>query len=375
MTVPATLRPARLAHIHLGEAGGAERFFVRLSAALAERGVEQIAFLRPDRTWRGDIHPAVAVREVRFSRSVLKRPVIHALMRRRIDRFGAGAVLAWMQTAARWLPPPRPDRPTFVRLGDFPDGFRAFFNAGAIIGNTPEVVRRSIAGGWPEPRTHLLTNFVPPIAAAPQPRAAFDTPADAFLVLALGRFVPRKRFGLLLEAAARVPGCHLWLLGEGPERAAVAARAAGLGVADRVRFLGWQADPSGFLVAADAICCPSVEEPLGNVVLEGWAARRPVVATASEGPSWLIEDGVSGLLVPLDDPDALAAALRRLSADRKLRARLADGGAAKLEADHGEEAICRRYMALLFGDGAVACRASAAPQAAAASFIRSAAKA
>ncbi len=342
-------RPARLAHIHLGEAGGAERFFVRLTAALAERGVEQIAFIRKGRLWREDIHPAVAVHETTFSRGVLKRPFIHAGIRARIDRFGAGAALAWMSTAARWLPPPRPDRPTFVRLGDFPDGFRAFFNAGAIIANTPEIVRRCVADGWPADRAHVITNFVVPYDDPPVPRAAHGTPEDAFLVVALGRFVARKRFPLLVEAVARAPGVHLWLLGDGPERGEIEAILAREGLADRVRLLGWQVDPSGFVRAADALACPSAEEPLGNVVLEGWAAARPVVATASEGPSWLMADGGSGLIVPRDDVDALADALARLRDDAALRARLAAAGRARLLAAHGEDAIAERYMDLLFG--------------------------
>ncbi len=72
------------------------------------------------------------------------------------------------------------------------------------------------------------------------------------------------------------------------------------------------------LANADFLVCPSLHEPLGNVVIEAWSAGVPVVATASDGPAGLIEDGVSGLLVPLPGqpgggPRALAAAIERLA--------------------------------------------------------------
>ena len=75
------------------------------------------------------------------------------------------------------------------------------------------------------------------------------------------------------------------------------------------------------LRSADLLVCPSIHEPLGNVVIEAWSAGLPVVATASDGPAGLIEDGVNGLLVPLPDrpgggPPALARAIERLCADR-----------------------------------------------------------
>ena len=85
--------------------------------------------------------------------------------------------------------------------------------------------------------------------------------------------------------------------------------AARLGIADRVRFLGWREDVPRLLARADLLVCPSLHEPLGNVVIEAWSAGLPVVATASDGPAGLIEDGVSGILVPL--PDSPAAAHRR----------------------------------------------------------------
>lgn len=120
-----------------------------------------------------------------------------------------------------------------------------------------------------------------------------------------------------------------------------------LGVADRVHFLGWQRDPSPFLKAADILLCPTDEEPLGNIVLEGWNAGLPVVATASPGPSWLIDDGVNGLLSPCGDAEALTGSLFRVLENRDLKQALVQGGSAKLTEHYSEDGVVTAYDRLL----------------------------
>jgi glycosyltransferase involved in cell wall biosynthesis len=107
---------------------------------------------------------------------------------------------------------------------------------------------------------------------------------------------------------------------------------------------------SALMAAADFLVCPSRHEPLGNVVIEGWAAGLPVVATASDGPAGLIEEGSDGLLVPLTGEaggaaEALADAMQRLAGDAGLRARLAEGGRAAYEASFTEAVVVGRYRA------------------------------
>ena len=122
--------------------------------------------------------------------------------------------------------------------------------------------------------------------------------------------------------------------------------AARLGVADRVRFLGWRNDRGALLRAADICVLPSRWEPFGTVMLEAWAAGTPLVAAASQGPSALIEDGGNGLLVPVDDAAALAAAIRRLMAEPALKAHLIDRGRADYQQGFTREAVTERMLAL-----------------------------
>ena len=105
-------------------------------------------------------------------------------------------------------------------------------------------------------------------------------------------------------------------------------------VTDRVHLLGWRTDTASLLAACDVLVCPSRHEPLGNVVLEAFSASRPVVAATSAGPAELIEHDRNGLLVPPEDPRALADATRRLIETPDLAARLAFNGRLDYERLH-----------------------------------------
>jgi glycosyltransferase involved in cell wall biosynthesis len=156
-----------------------------------------------------------------------------------------------------------------------------------------------------------------------------------------------KAFDILLRAIAHLPSVHLWLAGEGPEKTGLLALASKLGVANRVRFLGWRKDAGALLEAADCLVCPSRVEPLGNVILEGWAHRRPVVAAASAGPAGLIDNGRTGLLTPVDDVDALTTAIRRVIDDAALAKSLGENGHAVYNAKFSKQAVLGRYVDFL----------------------------
>ena len=114
-----------------------------------------------------------------------------------------------------------------------------------------------------------------------------------------------------------------------------------------MRFLGWRQDVGALLAAADMLVCSSRREPLGNTIIEAWAARKPVVACAASGPAELIEHGETGLLVPVDDVGALAEAMRGLVQDKARARALAEAGHAVFEAQFSEPRVVARYRDFL----------------------------
>ena len=138
----------------------------------------------------------------------------------------------------------------------------------------------------------------------------------------------------LLDAFAVVaavrPEVRLLLIGDGPRRAALAARADAAGIRDRVTFLGARTDVEEILRGVDVVCLASFTiENFPYAILEAMAAARPVVCTAVGGLPELVEDGVTGLLVPARAPAALAGRLLELVDDPQLRARMGAAGRAR----------------------------------------------
>ncbi|HSE76839.1 MAG TPA: glycosyltransferase [Alphaproteobacteria bacterium] len=330
-----------------GRHGGAETFFIRLAIALQRAGLTQRVAIRRD-----DIRAVrladggVEVRQFAFGGALdLITPLRLA---RAIGEFRPTIVLSWMSRATDKIPSKRLCGVPFVhvaRLGGYYD-LKYYRRCDHLIGITREIVEYTRKGGWPPERTHYMPNFAEVPIMAPVSRAEFGTPADAPLALALGRLHRNKAFDVLLRALSLTPGLHLWIAGEGPERGALEAMIRDLALADRVRLLGWRDDVAALLPASDFVVFPSRHEPFGTVTLESWAAGRALVAAATYGPAAVIEDGVNGLLVPVDDHQALAAAMTRLSRDVDLRQRLAAGGRKAYEAEFTEAAVVRNYMRL-----------------------------
>ena len=154
----------------------------------------------------------------------------------------------------------------------------------------------------------------------------------------MARLVPQKGLDLLIRAVAALPGSvrqgwQLTLVGDGPERAALEQLAASEGLGDGVVFAGFRSDPVTFMRRAAIYALPSRFEGMPNALLEAMATGLPsVVSDASPGPLEMVEDGVHGLVIPTEDHQALAAALRTLIEDPALRARLGQASCAKLRA-------------------------------------------
>ena len=183
----------------------------------------------------------------------------------------------------------------------------------------------------------VIRNFVncdvyvrdPAKVAAMRPRftapASGDKPAEKLLVH-LSNFRPVKRILDVVEVFARVAAAvpaRLMMIGDGPDRSAAEHLAVRLGVAGRIHFLGKQDNVNELLPLADLMLMPSEMESFGLAALEAMACGVPSIATRVGGVPELIDDGVNGLLFPVGDTEAMAAAAIALLGDEARLAAMA----------------------------------------------------
>ncbi|HZS34435.1 MAG TPA: glycosyltransferase family 4 protein [Methylomirabilota bacterium] len=164
-------------------------------------------------------------------------------------------------------------------------------------------------------------------------------------LLFVGRLVPDKGLPILIDALARLrarrPAARLTIVGDGRERASVERRARATGVAEHVALVGYQTPPQvrDWLQTADVFVLPSLAEGVPVSLMEAMASGVPVVATRVGGVGELVEDGVSGFVVPAAAPGALAGRIEALLDDPGLRNRFGRAGRATVvrEFDLGTE--------------------------------------
>jgi glycosyltransferase involved in cell wall biosynthesis len=180
-------------------------------------------------------------------------------------------------------------------------------------------------------------------------------------VLFVGRLDAVKGVPLLLEAFAsarsRHPDARLTVVGDGPARAALEAQALALGIAGATTFTGYkaQAEVAALLEEADMLVLPSFAEGLPVVLMEAMASRIPVIASGVAGVPELVQDGISGFVVPAGDVETLTARLEKLLADPDLCRRMGEAGRAKVEEEFDVEREAA-WLAQILRDGGVGLR-------------------
>ena len=212
---------------------------------------------------------------------------------------------------------------------------------GSIVAVSHELRDYMIDARFPSRRIAVVHNGVQPMAMpsiADRRRARQQLRLDerAFVVATVARLDPVKDLMTLLEAFAavrlRVPLAHLLVVGDGPERARLEARAAQPDLAGSVHMTGYRQDVRALLPAADVYTSSSISEGVSITILEAMAAGIPVVATAVGGtPEVLPDESAGGILVPCRNPERLASAIVSLALDQRRRAALAEAGRRRLE--------------------------------------------
>ncbi|MCU7815865.1 MAG: glycosyltransferase [Candidatus Thiodiazotropha sp. (ex Rostrolucina anterorostrata)] len=334
--------------------GGAERWFQRFSLALAEIGHPTEIGVRRDHELDGDHWSDLNCHALPM-RTVWD-PLSRLEVSRLVKRLQPDIVQTYMGRATRLTHLTHADGAIHVaRLGGYYklDGYR---HAHAWIGNTKSICDYLLQAGFPKERVFHLYNFTELPEPGPVPadlKAQLGIPDDAWVLMTPGRFVPFKGHRFLLDALARLPaslaGRPVWqvILGDGPLKDALHEQAKRSGVENRIVWTGWQLDPDSYYRLADLIVFPSTyAEPFGNVIIEAWGYKKPLVTSASMGAIEVVKDGEDGLLFECENSQALAMAIERALREDELREAMALSGYKRASLEFGREPIMQAYIEL-----------------------------
>jgi len=334
----------KVAQVLAGAAqGGAENFYVRLMQGLKRSGkIDQKGFLRSHQHRLDAISAAgIPAQGFRFGNS------FHFMDHRRyllaLQKYQPDIVMTWMNRASISTPSGR--YKLVCRLGHYYD-LKYYRHADFWIGISKGICDHLIRGGMPAEKVFHIPNFADEAAVNSLPRDSFDTPVDRPLILAAGRLHVNKGFDILLQALKSIPDAILWLAGSGPEETALKQLCSDLGLTDRVRFLGWRNDVTALMKSADLFVCPSRHEGLGSIVMESWAHGCPIVATDSQGPGELIDDGLTGLLTPVDEVEPLVIAISSLLGSSSQRDSLRKNGEELYWQKYSRDVVVKQYEEL-----------------------------
>jgi glycosyltransferase involved in cell wall biosynthesis len=322
--------------------GGAELYSTDVMLSLHEAGIDQCVAMRPaaprfNELERNGLRMAPEVfGGLRFWQGLN--------MKRLIRREQPDIIHCWMRRAASLVPAAAAKRAALVGwFGDY-EALKHFSHCTYLAGCTTDLVRYMREHGVTAAHAMYIPTF-PSVDDAPAlDRARLNTPAGAKLLLTLSRLHPTKGLDTLITALKSLPDCYLWIAGDGPMRNALENLAETAGVASRVRFLGWRTDRGALLRAADICLLPSSYEPFGTVILDAWSTRTAFIACDSAGPRLHIRNAENGMLVPANDPPALAAAINAVNADPGLRARIVEAGYAEYLARFTRETVTRQWI-------------------------------
>jgi glycosyltransferase involved in cell wall biosynthesis len=243
----------------------------------------------------------------------------------------------------------------------------AFRMASAVLANSPQVARSvEETEGVPSNRVWVVSNFVDDSAYQPlsdaersDTRAAWGLPGDALVVGCVARLVPVKDHGTLIRAFATLrsndPRLRLVLVGDGESRPQLESLASALGVTESTIFTGELRGGGNHHRMFDISVLCSLSEGFPNSLVEAMAAGVPIVATSVGGNIDAVIEGMNGLLVPVQSPEALAAALGNLIADPVRRVAMGEAGRERARTQYGAteavKSLETMYERLLEGAG------------------------
>ena len=329
-------------------AGGAETFALRLLAAQQQDSRTDVVAVVREGSWLSAELKAVGIKffEAPFRKWFDRKTP--RIIEKIVTEHDIDVVQGWANRGSNAIP--ALTVPVIGRMGGYYK-LKHYKTCDVVAGNTPKIRDYLCAEGLPENAAFYLPNFtnLPQKVSAQDIRALkqeYGLSKEAKIALIAGRLHQVKGVDTAIKALALCPDekIYLLVLGQGPEEENLRKLAIEKGVENRVIFAGWHSEIDVFAAMADVWLAPSRYEPLGNIVLDAWAHKVPVIASKSDGPMMLITPDENGVLVEREDYACIAAEMARVLSNKAFADKMVLAGHRTLLEKFSKQSVLDVYL-------------------------------
>lgn len=323
--------------------GGAENFFERFSKSLNKDKGFSLKILIKNNKKRSELllSSGLDIEQTFFKGrfDFFTKKKLNKIVR----SFEPDIILTWMNRASSSLSNQRHKNEIKIgRLGGYYK-LKNYLNCDYLIANTPDIKNYIIANGWEPEKVIYIPNFVEKNNKSKASRDLLGIPSGANLIIGVGRFHPNKDFMTIINALEHLPKFYLMLVGNGVLKKEYISQAKKKKCLNRIKFVEWTNNISKYYNISDILVCSSSIEPLGNVILEAWAHKIPVVASDVMGPNFLIKDKINGMKFNVGDENQLAAKILEVLNKPALRDKLILNSFNYLNDNFSEEKVIEKF--------------------------------
>ena len=319
--------------------GGAENFFERISISLnKENNIDVRVVIRKNKK-RSNFFKInkLEVYELNFYNKFdfFSKSKFEKICK----EFKPNFIVTWMSRASSVIPEKKINNEIRIgRLGGFYK-LKNYMNCDYLIANTEEIRKYIIDKGWDKEKVFYLPNFVQENSIANFKRKNRDK-----IILGVGRFHENKNFETVIKALDQLPDYKLWLVGDGFLKSKYISIAKKYKVDKRLKIFSWEDKISKYYNSADIVVCSSIIEPLGNVILEAWSHKVPIIAANVMGPANLIRHKVNGLKFQKENIKKLVESIKILDSNQGLKQKIIQNGFEMFTKYYSEKNVTKKYI-------------------------------
>ena len=322
------------------EFGGAELFFERIATSFEKnKNINQKVIIRSNENRFNSLKNSIQnIEQIKFFNRY--NPLCKIKIKRVIEEFLPNIVMTWMNRASQIIPSEKiSNEVTIGRLGGFYK-IKNYSKCDYLITNTPDLKDYVISEGWDIRKVQFIPNFVSENKNGKinLKNSYNDT------IICMGRFHENKAIDIMIKSMSFLPGFNLLIIGEGKLKETYNLLINKYHLGERVEIIGWRNNISEYLNACSILVCPSRHEPFGNIIVDGWAHKIPVIVSDVDGPKKIVKHKINGIKFEKDNVFDLVKKIKELSTSPNLRKKIIKNGFELYKKNYSEDVIVDKYI-------------------------------